>query len=106
MSTIAVAESTQKRRPFVGGRRQPAKKRLFYLLLSFTTFCMLLLKVGVVQRTHCFMETHVWRNYSSKEIFWRETAKFINHRCHGSTKLTGIYLAEDIYPHAQASRVM
>ena len=42
-------------------------------------------------------DPHVWPNYSSKDKIWEEAAKFINHRCPGSIKRTGIYLAEDIF---------
>ena len=99
-----MAESTPKRRPFQGGRRLPAKKKLF-LASSRASPPLHVASEGwssaenaaLVEYVLFYGDPHVWPNYSSKDKIWEEAAKFITHRCPGSIKRTGIYLAEDIF---------
>ena len=99
-----MAETTPKRRPFQGGRRLPAKKKLF-LASSRASPPLHVASEGwssaenaaLVEYVLFYGDPHVWPNYSSKDKIWEEAAKFINHRCPGSIKRTGICLAEDIF---------
>ena len=95
-----MAESTPKRRPFQGGRRLPEKKassRALPPLHVVSEGWSSAENAALVEYVLFCGDPHVWPNYSNKEKIWEEAAKFINHRCHGSTKRTGIYLAEDIF---------
>ena len=50
---------------------------------------------ALVEYVLCYGDPHMWPNYSSKEFFFGRSCH--NHRCPGSIKRTGIYLAEDIF---------
>ena len=45
---------------------------------------------ALVEYVLFYGDPHVWPIYSSKDKIWEEAAKFINHRCPGSIKRTGI----------------
>ena len=81
---IAMAESTPKRRPFQGGRRLPAQKKLF-LASSRASPPLHVASEGwssaenaaLVEYVLFYGDPHVWPNYSSKDKIWEEAASLL-----------------------------